>query len=105
MIAPAAFKRASVSASSAASQPFAAGWADRRRAGTTAAATAAPAVMRKSRRRCSSFIISARYRPLIERLELDDRGAVIIADPERHRRGGVIDEDAADVGRARQQVL
>src|SRR5262249_52105128 len=42
---------------------------------------------------------------LVERLELDDRRAVVAADPERHRRGRVVDEHAPDVGLARQQVI
>src|SRR5947209_13204689 len=29
----------------------------------------------------------------VQRLELDDRGAVIVTDPERHRRRRVVDED------------
>src|SRR6266508_7007665 len=41
----------------------------------------------------------------VQRLELDDRGAVVGADPERYRRGRIVDEHAADVGRARQQVF
>src|SRR5579871_5997488 len=41
----------------------------------------------------------------IQRLDLDDRTLVVVADPERHRRGGIVDEDAADVGLARQQIL
>src|SRR5262249_58317195 len=42
---------------------------------------------------------------LVQRLELDDVGAVVAAYPERHRGRRVVDEDAADVGRLRQQVL
>ena len=42
---------------------------------------------------------------LIEWLHLDDRRAVVVADPERRLRLAVIDEDAADVGVARQLVL
>src|SRR5262245_33000200 len=42
---------------------------------------------------------------LIQRLELDDRGAVVAADPERDRRRGVVDNDAADVGRVRQKIF
>src|SRR5262249_40407426 len=41
----------------------------------------------------------------IQRLELDDRGAVVGADPERHRIGRIVDEYAADIGRARQQIF
>src|SRR5690242_16484052 len=41
----------------------------------------------------------------IQRFELDDRAAVIVADPERHRAGRVVDEHATDVGLARQQVV
>src|SRR6266581_6414867 len=44
-------------------------------------------------------------RPSVQRLELDDRGAVVAADPEGHRRGRVVDEHAPDVGVARQQVV
>src|SRR5262245_30250900 len=42
---------------------------------------------------------------LIQRLELDDRGAVVAADPKRDRRGGVVNEHPADVGGARQQII
>src|SRR5271154_3330197 len=41
----------------------------------------------------------------IQRLELDDRGAVVAADPEGHRRGAVVDEHAPNVGRGRQQIF
>jgi hypothetical protein len=44
-------------------------------------------------------------RGLIERLELDDRGAVVVADPERRRRGRIVDEDPAHIGLLRQQIL
>src|ERR1700733_9187919 len=43
--------------------------------------------------------------PSVQRLELDDRGAVVAADPEGHRRGAVVDEHAPYVGRARQQIF
>ena len=42
---------------------------------------------------------------LIQRLELDDRRAVVAADPERHRRRRIVDEHAADIGFARQQIF
>jgi hypothetical protein len=42
---------------------------------------------------------------LFERLDLDDRGAVIIADPEHTRRRPVIDKDAPDIGRMGQLVF
>jgi len=41
---------------------------------------------------------------LVERLELDDRRAVVRADPEGHGRGRVVDVDAPDVGAARQEI-
>jgi hypothetical protein len=41
----------------------------------------------------------------VQRFDLDDGGAVVAADPEAHRRGAVVDENPADVGRARQQVV
>src|SRR5262249_34812378 len=44
-------------------------------------------------------------RTSIHRLDLDDRGAVVAADPERHRAGRVIHEHAADIGRFRQQIF
>src|SRR5262249_53302191 len=50
-------------------------------------------------RRCPLYACS------LLRLKLDERGAVVAADPERHRGRRVVDEDAADVGRLRQQVL
>src|SRR5262245_45348216 len=40
-----------------------------------------------------------------DRLDLDDRPAVIAADPKRTRTGAIVDEHPADVGRARQLVL
>src|SRR5690348_5416315 len=42
---------------------------------------------------------------LIERLDLDDRRAVIAADPQDRPIGRAGDEDAADVGRPRQQIV
>src|SRR5580704_9329960 len=41
----------------------------------------------------------------IQRLDLDDRRAVVAADPEHWPRAAVIDEDAADIGRARQLIF
>src|SRR5262249_49763761 len=41
----------------------------------------------------------------VERLDLDDGGAVVAADPERDRRRRVVDEHPADVGRPRQQIF
>src|SRR5579862_326912 len=42
---------------------------------------------------------------LIQGLELDDRGVVVVAGPQRYRRGAVVDEDAADVGRMRKKIF
>src|SRR6516225_139685 len=42
---------------------------------------------------------------LIQRLELHDRGAVVVADPEGDRVGGVVDEDATDICLLRQQIF
>src|SRR5262245_21749352 len=42
---------------------------------------------------------------LVQRFQLYDRRAVIAADPERHRRGRVVDEHPPDVGLARQQIV
>ena len=44
----------------------------------------------------------SRDHALITRLELDDLAAVIVADPERHRCGGIVDRHAPDIGRFRQ---
>src|SRR3954466_11044517 len=44
-------------------------------------------------------------RSSVQRLQLDDVGAVIAADPERGRRRAVVDEHAPDVGGLGQQVL
>src|SRR5690242_5547147 len=41
----------------------------------------------------------------VERFDLDEVGAVIAADPERHRRRRIVDEHAADVGGLWQQIL
>src|SRR5580692_6837056 len=41
----------------------------------------------------------------IQRLDLDDRGAVVAADPEHRPRAAIVDEDAADIGRARQLIF
>src|ERR1700677_4743931 len=46
-----------------------------------------------------------RHRASVERLDLDDGGAVVVAGPERHRRRGVVDVHAADVGDVREQVF
>src|SRR5260221_4759385 len=42
---------------------------------------------------------------LVERFDLDDRRAVVAADPERARALRIVEIDAADVGRARQHVF
>src|SRR4029077_20393259 len=42
---------------------------------------------------------------LFERLQTDNRSAVIAPDPERDGRGRVVDEHAADVRLARPQIL
>src|SRR4051812_33789038 len=41
----------------------------------------------------------------VERLDFHQRGVMVVADPERGRRGRVVDEYATDVGLARQRVL
>ncbi len=47
-----------------------------------------------------------RYRRiLVLRFQFYDFRAVIVAGPERDRVGRIIDEDAADIGRPRQQIL
>src|SRR5580704_18706120 len=46
-----------------------------------------------------------RGRKSIQRLDLDDRSAVVAADPQRAGVLGVVDEDAADIGRPRQRVF
>ena len=46
--------------------------------------------------------VPLRDHALIQRLDLDDRRAVVAADPERAGRRRIVDVDAADVGRARQ---
>ena len=51
-------------------------------------------------RRCA-----LRRRRGVERLELDDRCAVVVADPEGHRRRTVVHEHAPHIGGARQEVL
>src|SRR5262245_31041580 len=52
-----------------------------------------------------SQCVTSGLAPLLQRLDLDDRGAVVVADPEHRSRAGLLDEDAADVGRARQQIF
>src|SRR5215468_12032598 len=42
---------------------------------------------------------------LFQRLNPHDRGAVVVADPEYRPRTSLLDEDAADVGGARQEIL
>src|SRR5258708_24083037 len=42
---------------------------------------------------------------LLQRLELDDRCAVVAAGPEGDRRRGIVDKDAPDIGGARQEVV
>src|SRR5437762_10415414 len=42
---------------------------------------------------------------LIERLQLDDRRAMIAPDPECHRIRGVVHPDAPDVRRVRKQIF
>ena len=42
---------------------------------------------------------------LIEWLDLHDRRAVVTADPKHRPRAGLLDEDAADIGGPRQQIL
>src|SRR3979411_2187553 len=42
---------------------------------------------------------------LIQRLQLDDGGVVVVAGPEGHRRRRIVDEDAPDIGLLRQQIL
>src|SRR5882672_8735238 len=44
-------------------------------------------------------------RALIERFDLENGGVVVVAGPEGHRRSGVVDENAANIGLARQQIL
>src|SRR5262249_21290255 len=46
-----------------------------------------------------------RWRTSIHRLDFHDRGAVVAADPERHRRSRVVHQKAADVSRLREQVF
>src|SRR5215471_3070289 len=41
----------------------------------------------------------------VERLDLDDRGAVVVADPERARALGIVDVDTPNVGRVRQLIF
>src|SRR5437667_4289014 len=41
----------------------------------------------------------------IERLELDDRGAMVVSDPKRHRGRGVVDKHTPDVRKPREEVL
>src|SRR5262245_25408209 len=42
---------------------------------------------------------------LLQRLDLDDRGTVVVADPEHRSRPGLLDEHATDVSRARQEIF
>jgi hypothetical protein len=42
---------------------------------------------------------------LIERFKPDDSGAVVVAGPERDRRGGVVHENFADIARPREQIF
>src|SRR3954469_3552678 len=51
------------------------------------------------------FVPHGKCRNSILRLDLDDRGAVVVADPEHVTRAAFVDKDAADIGRARQQIL
>src|ERR1700761_4911315 len=44
-------------------------------------------------------------RALLQRFDLHDRSAVVVADPEADRRGGIVDKDAPDIGAARQQIV
>src|SRR6266478_3910646 len=44
-------------------------------------------------------------RALVERLDLDDGGAVVAADPEHGPAAGFVDEDPPDVGALGQQIL
>ena len=48
--------------------------------------------------------VTARSGGSIQRLELDDIAVVVVADPERHRRGRVVDEHAPHVGRHRKEI-
>src|SRR5215470_11607340 len=59
----------------------------------------------KARRRRGDVIQCEPSPLLIERFNLENGGVVVVAGPEGHRRGGVIDENPANVGLARQQVL
>ena len=43
--------------------------------------------------------------PSVQRLDLDDRGAVIVADPQHRPRPGLLHEHAADIGRVGQQIF
>src|SRR6202035_3983211 len=42
---------------------------------------------------------------LLQRFDLDDRGAVVVADPERDGCGGIVDEHPPDIGTARQEIV
>src|SRR3954471_18401445 len=57
---------------------------------------------RVMRSRCSRLSLDDAS---FQRFELDDRRAVVAADPERDRRGRTVDEHPPDVGGARQQVV
>src|SRR5436309_12585959 len=85
-----ASRSAPTSASSSAARGFV--WIDLRQK-----ASGAGAMLRRRRNRNRGV--------LLQWLDLDDRGAVVAADPKRAGLLGVIDVDAADVGRAREMVF
>src|ERR1700728_3626412 len=41
----------------------------------------------------------------VQRLDLDDRGAVIAADPQHRPGAAIVDEDPPDIGRSRQLIF
>src|SRR4051812_22419223 len=57
-----------------------------------------------ARRPGMTAVIAANV-PLIQRLEFQHLRGVIVADPDRHRLGPIVDEHAAEVAVARQRIV
>src|SRR5580693_3914058 len=60
-------------------------------------------IMRQAQSRCA--ILRLQNKMLVERLDAQNFCAVIVAGPKRHWIGRIIDEDAANVCRSRQEIF
>src|SRR5580704_5953503 len=60
-------------------------------------------IMRQAQSRCA--ILRMQNKMLVERLDAQNFCAVVVAGPKRHRIGRIVDEDAANIGRARQKIF